>query len=256
MSTQTKSPRKTPHKQRNIVQQDDEKLLDESLEEKPKKVVEQKNRRKSTISHRNVPEEIIEIFDDEKAEKLAKNSKQELDPTCWVEASFESSDSKESTKKQDLEKTPTKKPTRNTRHRTPSSKALENVAADSSPSCELIETRKTRKSGRFRSPTKRLIEGESTKSKKKEKVLDSSSSSSNDESVEKPSTELFVDGDVEGHHLFGFKTPKKKTGLAAVKTPKTPNLFGTPKREKILLNPKTPHHLRVKTKKRKFFQKI
>lgn len=272
MSTVNKSPRKTPHKPRNIIQQDDEKIFDvsdERIEEKSKTVAAPRNRRKSTIINRNVPEESIQIISDEEIEKKIKKTpkkksvKKAKAPTTKVAVS-DSSDSKESAKKQDLEKTPPKKDQINLRHRTPSTKALENVAADASPSCDLIELKNARKSLRVRSPRKRLIEGETSKSKK---TMDSSTlsdisgftegSDSDLTDVEKPST-LFGDGDVDGQHLFGFKTPKKADGMLAMaaRTPKPSNIFGTPKSDKSFPNPKTPHHLRVKTKKRKFLTKF
>lgn len=259
MSASIKTPRKTPHKQRNILEQDDEKKLDETIEtkeEKQKIVAAQRSRRKSTLVHRNVSDEIIssdnEIEKPTKKKSVKKSktptiSEDGLSPTGWVE---DSSDSRKSTKKQDLEKTPTKIVPKKLRHRTPSSKALENVAANSSPS----ELKNTRKSLRVRSPRKRLIEGETAKSNKK---VDSSSTSdisgfvecssdpaSDSNDLEKPST-LFGDGDVEGQNFFGFKTPKKSDGMLAMAA-------RTPKRDKSCPNPKTPHHLRVKTKKRKF----
>lgn len=274
MSTSNKTPRKSPHKQRNILQQDDENLLDEKIIEiEQKNVIPPKNRRKSTISHRNIPDEPIEMIS--------------------------SDDDKKTTNQNELEKTPQKKSVKKLRHRTPSSKALENVAAEASPSFDLIEQKNTRRSVRVRSPRKRLVEegaSKPTKQTVRSTNLDSDSSSnkasdsnyfldassgneekskinetpfnmdfssslvdssvSEDsvvvEQLEKPTT-LFTDGNVDGHNLYGFKTPKKKDGMQAFAA-KTLKSTGTPKRQSLAgkLCPKTPHHLRVQTKKRKF----
>lgn len=267
MATPSKTPRKTPQKQRNIVLEDDEKLLDEGMDYE-KKTVSRKNRRKSEISHRNISEEILFFSSDESDSKLKKNptkkksnaSSTKFDVSCIEECPSTATSEEDADKMSKLELTPKKPTPKKLRPKTPSSKALENIAAESSPSGDVIESN-ARKSGRIRSPTKRFIEKDGNKPPSKKPVLDDFSdtefdSDSTERERQRPTT-LFGSDDVEGQHLFGFKTPKKKHAMLAMaaKTPKSAgSSIGNPKTPKSarnsVLNPKTPHHLRIKTKKR------
>lgn len=173
-------------------------------------------------------------------------------------------------------------------NRTPSSKGLESIVQENSPSIEKLEKPHSRRSIREKKPAQRysainltinLKNQTATPSKQKAKeecddsvieVTDSDDESIESNYIAKPST-LFVDcEDVEGQQLYSLKTPKKKDSMAvlAQATPKTPqynHLERTPKTPKnsklseIQNTPKsrpsasklgkTPRHIREATKK-------
>lgn len=107
-------------------------------------------------------------------------------------------------------------------------------------------------------------------SKQKETVSSTSEEDDDDgeayEPHERPTT-LFTENDVAGSHLFAFRTPKKRNGMAllAANTPKTPKLSSaieamsiqspqthTPRdkgRECLADTTKTPHRQRDKVRK-------
>lgn len=162
-------------------------------------------------------------------------------------------------------------------NRTPSSKALESIVTESSPSIEKIDSSTTRRSVRnaekSRSSTKKCEKAE--ESIETIEVFDDSLNESNDKENKLKPTTLFDDEeDVEGRKLYSFKTPKKREGMnqLANLTPKTPRHHDpnattprTPKHQRlaeIQKTPtsrpsaskctKTPRHVRDEIKKSKF----
>lgn len=144
------------------------------------------------------------------------------------------------------------------RNRTPSSKALESIVTENSPSMQNFDSPTgSRHSERKRTPNRRLAiyntdSGSRRKSKKLNNTEDSievieideslNESTDDKENVIKPTTLFDEEEDVEGRKLYSFKTPKKKEGMAqlANQTPKTP-------RHHIpdSTTPRTPKHLRI-----------
>lgn len=173
-------------------------------------------------------------------------------------------------------------------NRTPSSKALETIVLENSPTMQKLESPVSRRSAR---KSRLLVQNSDTttmdKTKKRlkydesnePKVLSSAETSDEDDEVDdkenvvKP-TMLFDDEeDVEGNKLYSFKTPKKKDSMAALAqhTPKTPShrhqnkTPSTPKNSRLsevqrtpTSRPsasnlaKTPRHIREVIKKSKF----
>lgn len=164
--------------------------------------------------------------------------------------------------------------------RTPSTKALESIVTENSPTVEKLETspRKSwslrdRKSAPRYSEFKLKI---NLKDKTVKPVKDRNKSQDEEaevseeevESTAKPTMLFDEDEDVEGQKLYSFKTPKKKDSMVALAqhTPKTPHRGEhTPKHSRhsgIQKTPtsrpsaaeflKTPKHIRAETKKSKF----
>lgn len=174
-------------------------------------------------------------------------------------------------------------------NRTPSTKALESIVTENSPTCLKLETgsrrslRERKKNTRFED----IVEVVTAKPKRKSTAakaeviqLDDSDSSEvvsvdgsdTTEIVAKPTILFDADEDVDGQKLYSFKTPKKKDSMAmlAQTTPKTPRHHdatrGTPKTPKnnrlseVMKTPtssrpsasklaKTPRHVRDDIKK-------
>lgn len=139
-------------------------------------------------------------------------------------------------------------------NRTPSSKALESIVTECSPSIEKIDSSSSRRSTRKRTPNARPY-GSTKKCKDPEESIetieiDDSLNESNDkENKLKPTTLFDEEEDVEGSKLYSFKTPKKREGMnqLANLTPKTPrhhdpnaNTPRTPKQQRLAEIQKTP----------------
>jgi origin recognition complex subunit 2 len=147
-------------------------------------------------------------------------------------------------------------------NRTPSTRALESIVNESSPTVEKLDSTPGRRSTRIRTPNRRLQDIDSIliktpKRKSKVEIIkrEEKSNSSNDdkqsdssdeelsvievddedsniaeedenekENITKPTTLFDDEEDVDGKKLYSFKTPKKKESMAqlANQTPKTP----------------------------------
>lgn len=147
-------------------------------------------------------------------------------------------------------------------NRTPSTKALESIVTESSPTVENLNSPSSfKKSARIRTPNSRLNDynlqtttpGSSRRKRKTEnidesietiEVIDDSLNESADDKENKlKATTLFdEDVDVEGRKLYSFKTPKKREGMnqLANATPKTPRHHNPD-----ATTPRTPKHLRL-----------
>lgn len=172
------------------------------------------------------------------------------------------------------ENTPAKSSPRTLRTRTPSSKAVENLVTDmdyaSSPTQSPNSSPSVRRSSRKKTISSQYTHDQrSARKKQRQQSIDEEPEfmqhdSDTSDFVDKP-TELFEENqDVAGQHLFTFKTPKKRDGMAimASNTPKTPKLMGssrstgTPKTAPRRLTTemakkatKTPHRVRSTIKK-------
>lgn len=168
-------------------------------------------------------------------------------------------------------------------NRTPSSKALESIVTECSPSIEKIDSSSGRRSTRKKSHFVNKNDVKKSSTKKCEnpeesietiEIFDESLNESNDkENKLKPTTLFDEEEDVEGRRLYSFKTPKKREGMTQLAnlTPKTPRHHDpnattprTPKHQRlseIQKTPtsrpsaskctKTPRHVRVEIKKSK-----
>lgn len=173
-------------------------------------------------------------------------------------------------------------------NRTPSSKALESIVTENSPTCLKLEAgiRRSTRERKKNTNLEDIYEVLTAKPKRKSTApktevvdLDDSDSSevvsvdgSDTEIAAKPTILFDADEDVDGQKLYSFKTPKKKDSmvLLAQTTPKTPRHHdpnrGTPKTPKnnriseIIKTPtssrpslskltKTPKHIRDDNKK-------
>lgn len=162
------------------------------------------------------------------------------------------------------------------RVRTPSTKALESIVLESSPTIDKLNSPPTRRSKRATSNVSSHSEKKQRKASSKAVSPAPSSSDTSDSELEpeikiKPTT-LFDDAeDVVGDILYPLRTPKKKDSMAllAQHTPKTPRhndpSKGTPRTPKnnrlseLQKTPtsrpsasklaKTPRHVRVAVKK-------
>lgn len=147
------------------------------------------------------------------------------------------------------------------RNRTPSSKALEAVVQENSPTVKKLDAGKRRQSAKSRKAT---VSPE---------LIEDSDDSFGSSSVAKPTTLFDDDEDVEGQRMFAFRTPSKRGSMAVLAklTPRTsridsnrrtPNTPKTPKskhlteiqntptsRPSALQIAKTPRHVRAATKK-------
>lgn len=151
------------------------------------------------------------------------------------------------------------------RNRTPSSKALEAVVLESSPTVKKLDTAKKRRSVKSRKAMS-----------SPELIGETSNDSFGSCAVAKPTTLFDDDADVEGQRMFSFRTPSKRDSMAVLakltpKTPRnndsnkrTPKTSKTPKSNhltEIQNTPtsrpstskiaKTPRHVRAATKKSK-----
>lgn len=153
-------------------------------------------------------------------------------------------------------------------NRTPSSKGLESLVQENSPSIEKLETPTSRRKSfrdkkdnqrysdiniKINLKNKTVTPAKKSRSKHDQPDHDSSVEEISDEDIEnveikqteKPSTLFDEAEDVEGQRLYSLKTPKKKDSMAvlAQATPKTPSqqshLERTPK------TPKTPKNSRL-----------
>lgn len=157
------------------------------------------------------------------------------------------------------EKSPVISPKKLRRNRTPSSKALESIVTESSPSMQKFDSPTgSRQSDRKRTPSSRLtaFNTDSATRRKSKKLNDTEDSievidvdeslnesgTDDKENTVKPTTLFDEEEDVEGRKLYSFKTPKKKEGMAqlANQTPKTPR-HHIPDSN----TPRTPKHLRI-----------
>ena len=143
--------------------------------------------------------------------------------------------------------------------RTPSSKCLESIVTENSPTCKDLET-PSRRSLRDRKPAKQLNISEVLRAEKQRKqsakqqlenehdedeieTIEVDDDSNDTENVAKPTMLFEEEEDVEGESLFPFHTPKKKDAMAllAQNTPKhnlgTPR---TPKYNRLSMIQKTP----------------
>jgi origin recognition complex subunit 2 len=165
---------------------------------------------------------------------------------------------KSRSRKASEEKSPVISPKKLRRNRTPSSKALESIVTENSPSMQKFDSPTgSRHSERKRTPNSRLtIYNTESASRRKSKILNDTEDSievieideSLNESIDdkenlvKPTTLFDEEEDVEGRKLYSFKTPKKREGMAelANQTPKTP-------RHHIpdSTTPRTPKHMRI-----------
>lgn len=165
--------------------------------------------------------------------------------------------------------------------RTPSTRGLESIVLENSPSLEKLESpsrpqNERNTTARYSDINLKINIKDQTvkrvKDAKAEKAAkDNNESSSEEEFVDafKPTTLFDDEEDVEGQKLYSFKTPKKRDSMAQLvhNTPKTPHR-GTPKTPKndrlsqIQNTPtsrplaaelaKTPRHVRAAIKKSKF----
>jgi len=142
-------------------------------------------------------------------------------------------------------------------NRTPSTKALESIAGENSPTVNQLDVPK-RRSVRVKTPNKKFDEFDTSMSARSKKsghaedeesievidVNDSSSDDSDDKEnfITKPTALFNEEQDVEGRKLYSFKTPKKKDGMTnlANLTPKTPRHHDPNKS-----TPQTPKHSRI-----------
>ncbi len=124
------------------------------------------------------------------------------------------------------------------RNRTPSSKALESIVTESSPSMQKIDSSRRKSSRKSVKPEEDSLEVI--------EVDDSFNSTNADdkenENIAKPTSLFDEENDVEGKRLYSFKTPKKREGMAELAnlTPKTPRHHVSES-----TTPKTPKHLRL-----------
>lgn len=156
-----------------------------------------------------------------------------------------------SAKKVEQKKSPSISPKKLRNNRTPSSKALESIVTENSPSVEKIDSPGIRRRSVRKSTSKYISKKEAPEEvnllEESIETIDVSDDSfrSDKENVRanKPTT-LFDDSeDVEGRKLYGFKTPKKREGMVelANQTPKTPRMdYDT-----STITSKTPKHLRL-----------
>lgn len=165
---------------------------------------------------------------------------------------------KSRSRKASEEKSPAVSPKKLRMNRTPSSKALESIVTENSPSMQTFESpTKSRQSARKKTPSSRLtIYNTSSATRRKSTKLNDTEDSievidvdeslnesiDDKENLAKPTTLFDEEEDVEGRKLYSFKTPKKKEGMVqlANQTPKTP-------RHHIpdSTTPRTPKHLRI-----------
>lgn len=143
-------------------------------------------------------------------------------------------------------------------NRTPSTKALESIAGENSPTVNQLDAPK-RRSVRIRTPNRKFDEFDTSMTARNQKsghaeeedesietidVNDSSSDDSDDKEnfITKPTALFNEEQDVEGRKLYSFKTPKKKDGMTSLAnlTPKTPRHHDPNKS-----TPQTPKHSRI-----------
>lgn len=162
------------------------------------------------------------------------------------------------------DKSPIISPKKLRRNRTPSTKALESIVTENSPSLQIFDSPSSsaatgsRHSERKRTPNSHLtIYDTKSATKLKSRILNEAEDDSievieideslnesidDKENIVRPTTLFDEEEDVEGRKLYSFKTPKKKEGMAqlANQTPKTP-------RHHIpdSTTPKTPKHSRI-----------
>lgn len=129
------------------------------------------------------------------------------------------------------EDSPDYSPKKLRRNRTPSSKALEAVVQENSPTVKKLDAGKKRRSVKSR------------KASSSPELIEDSDDSFGSSAVAKPTTLFDDDADVEGQRMFAFRTPSKRGSMAVLAklTPKTPRNYDSNKRTpKSPKTPKTP----------------
>lgn len=223
-------------------------------------------RTRQSVSYQESPVEIKSMDKSMKSLEVAKNSPVEVKSRGRKKSMVVA--------EEDVEYVSPKKLRNN---RTPSTKALESIVTESSPTIEKIDSTRRRSTRtrtpnyRYQTPTKNSYDD----SIETIDIIDDSLNESYDdkENKLKPTTLFDEEEDVEGRKLYSFKTPKKREGMSqlANQTPKTPRHHDlnattprTPKHQRlseIQKTPtsrpsaskytKTPRHIRDETRKSK-----